>query len=358
MIKKLKHPLLLLLTCLLFLSTFTSITTAQSPSTTLTVPIGIAFPPINNQKNLEFTLQQLNVLHITQVRISTSWASREPQPGQYYWEPLDQRINTLTENGIQIFLTIPADAPDWICSQTTPNNTCALTDHQAFQAYLTALLTRYQGQIAQIQFANEWDNLDWYPGTAQQFTETQNIFYQTVKTTSPDLPVVLGGLTISYPLYLAYCQQNQPLDFSSLQLKKNTDLNNVIESKICTQTNLEYRVTYVLQNAQYDLLDLHLYDFSENWSLFTNILTNLSSKPIIVSEFGGPSPTYEIYTQKYHAQRLQTYLETIQTLPIQSAYYFNLVDNPSSYHTHSGLFTIFKTTKPAFQVIQEFLSNP
>ena len=152
---------------------------------------------------------------MTLVRIGSNWAHREPEPGVYYWDSLDERINALHENSASILFTIPANCPDWDCGEVTANETCVFQDEDAVR--------------------------------------------------------------------------------------------------------------------------------------------QITAKPLIVSEFGGPSSAFEKYSQAYHARRLELYLLTLQSLPIEEAYYFNLVDNPATYHSRSGLFTVNRRKKEAFNIMQRML---
>lgn len=329
---------------------------AAPPSRQITLPVGLSFPPISNASGLAFTIEQMKNLDILLVRISSNWAHREPQQGYYYWDPLDERINALHESGASILFTIPASGPDWACGEKTENGTCVFQDEEAFRSYVTALMSRYRGKINKVQFGNEWDNMLRYPGTAEEFMTYTNIVYDIIQETSPGTTVVLGGLTTAYSIYISACENGEVLSFEALELKNGVNLAARIERQLCSRNDLEARVTYVLKNARYDIVDLHLYDDSENWPLYVNTLRQITDKPLIVSEFGGPSSAFERYSQEYHAQRLKQYLLTLEDLPIEEAYYFTLVDNPMTYHSRSGLFTVTRQKKNAFDMMRRMVS--
>ena len=353
-----KRVLILLLLLLLASCSIPQSTAAvpASESAPITLPVGLAFPPISTASGLSFTIKQMDALNMTLIRIGTNWAHREPEPGAYYWDPLDERINALHDSGASILFTIPASGPDWACGEKTENESCVFQDEDAFRDYVKALLTRYAGKIDKMQFGNEWDNLTWYPGTAEEFVRDTNIVYDVVQEVSPETPVVLGGLTAAYPIYMTVCKNGAYLNFDALDLKDDTDLNARIERTVCSRDELEARVEYVIENAHYDMLDLHLYDTSEHWLMLVNAVRQITDKPLIISEFGGPSSAFEKYSQAYHARRLELYLLTLQSLPIEEAYYFNLVDNPATYHSRSGLFTVTRRKKDAFNVMQHMLA--
>lgn len=334
--------------------------TASAPaskSVQISLPIGLAFPPISTASGLAFTIKQMDALDMTLIRIGTNWAHREPEPGVYYWDPLDERINALHENGASIMLTIPASGPDWACGDVSANETCVFQDTDAFRAYVTALLTRYDGKLDKVQFGNEWDSLSWYPGTPEEYAASANIVFDVVQEVSPETTVVLGGLTAAYPLYVTACENRETLSFDTMELKTNADLQDRIQRQVCSRDELTARVAHVLAHARYDMLDLHLYDTSEYWPQFVAVIKTLSDAPLIISEFGGPSSAFEHYSRSYHAQRLEQYLLTLDALPIEEAYYFTLVDSPGAYHKQTGLFTVARGKKEAFDVMQRMIGT-
>lgn len=358
---KLKKPFVRSIWIVLILLSFASCsnsasTTRTTPYTAITYPIGSSYPPINTDSKLSFTIEQLQELGITLIRTGSDWSNREPAKGEYKWEPLDKRINALYQDGFSILFTIPAGGPDWVCEEKTSNDTCVFSNENAFREYITALVTRYEGKIDKYQFGNEWDNLSWYPGSAEDYVHFNNIVYSVIKEISPETPVVLGGLTAAYPLYITVCEDDLQLSFDMLELKDGSNLNENIQQQICSRSDLVSRVEYVLEHADYDLVDLHLYDVSEYWPLFVDVVSKKTDKPLVVSEFGGPSSSFEQYSQTYQAERLEKYLLTLQDLPIEEAYHFNLVDNPTTYHSHSGLFTVFRQKKQAYYVIYNMLN--
>ncbi|MBN2143826.1 MAG: cellulase family glycosylhydrolase [Candidatus Aureabacteria bacterium] len=315
------------------------------------VDFGLSFPPIKNAKEIQFTIQEMKSLNISLVRISTDWKFREPEKEIFNWPPLDQRINSLYTNHISILLTITAVAPDWACTDRTSHGTGVFTNARDFRKYVQALLKRYKDKIDKIQFANEWDNPEWYPGTEKEYVQFNNILYDEVKNISPKIKVILGGLTRLYPVYMSRCVNKYPLSFKEMSLKPGIDLYERCD-RICTKQFLKTRVEYVLKNAKYDMIDLHLYDDAENWKFYVKTITSIITKPVLVSEFGGPSSQFEIYSEEYHANRMLKYIDAIKTLPIMEAYYFNLIDNPQTYHENSGLMKANLDKKKAYYIFK------
>lgn len=309
--------------------------------------LGISFPPVSNAKARAITLRHLNRLNCKLVRIDTPWRLREPSPGQYNWKPFDSRLKALRRIDVDIMVTLSADGPDW---------RAVFHDEKTWRRFVRAFVSRYSKHIHKLQFANEWDTLGhWFPGTAKEFVHLHNIFYEASKAIAPELPIVLGGVTRSYPMLKLYIERPENLDFSKMDLKNPDKITKKLEKARNQFSRFKARVEYVFANAQYDECDIHLYDDCENWKGCVNVIRGLTSRPIIVSEFGGPSSAYENYSESYHAKRMEMYLSTIAKLPITEAYYFNLVENPSTYHDRSGLLTRWLREKPAYRVFRKFL---
>lgn len=307
---------------------------------------GLSFPPFSNLEGIDFTLKELKLLDLDRIRISIDWENREPKKGEFYWDPMDYRMRVAEENNISVLLTVHSNGPNWACSEKRNEKSCVYSNEQDFKKYITEILARYK--IDKIQFGNEWENN--YAGTMKEYVKYNNILYEQTKKNSPDTQVVLGGITESYPIIERYCNQNKDLDFSKIKFSNSYEKEKILsklDNDLCKSEIIE-KVLYVFDNAKYDMIDIHLYDDAENWETYIDILSK--NKPIIVSEFGGPNSEFEKRNQTYQAQRIKKYLEVIEKLPIQEAYYFKLVDSPYSYHKDSGLYDINLIKKLAYWV--------
>jgi hypothetical protein len=121
--------------------------------------------------------------------------------------------------------------------------------------------------------------------------------------------------------------------------------------------NVKIRIDSVLKFALYDVLDLHLYDDVELWDEYYANFSDSITKPIIVSEFGGPNMNYENYSESFQTNRLYQYIKKLDSLQIQEAYYFKLVEGTSNLaHSTSGL--ISDTTlieKSSYYLFKSFI---
>ena len=320
--------------------------------------LGIAFPPVASSDQRDFTAPLLAELNVKQIRIAESWAAREPTPGNFNWQPLDERLNWAFENNIRVLLTIQSDGPDWACSPVQNDKSCVYNDNAAFKNYAELLMQRYAGKIDRIQFGNEWQSSFWYAGNAQQFTEASNVVYQAIQAYAPGTRMVLGGFTAISLRFLAGCNgqvtsfyDDEGIFYDSSTLADMCQAQEILD--------VFDRITYVLNNALYDEIDIHLYDDVENWGAYYSNFKDMVQKPIIVSEFGGPNMNYEPYTEDYQAERLYAYIKTLDSLQIEEAYYFKLVDgtdNPA--HARSSLIRSSDLgKKPGFTVFKEFTAG-
>ncbi len=327
------------------------------------IEAGMSFPPFADSSQIDFTLAEIKKLAINRIRIGMSWSNREPKQGQFHWSPMDLRMGRAAENNIKVFLTISSICPAWARLSTGRDGT-GIINEEALRIFIETVLQRYPG-IDKIQFGNEWEfgserntvYNDWE--SIQKFVTYTNILYAAVQKFSPDTQVVLGGLTKVYPMMEYFAQDGRYPDLSGLKLATGIT-EDFLKSKIdkireeYKEKEIKQKVEWVLRHAHYDVLDVHLYDDPENWPEYLSVLPH--DKPVVVSEFGGPSSRFEETSPLYQKARINCYIDAIQQLPITEAYYFKLVDSPFSYHKDTGLFYANKQMKPARDVFAQRLS--
>jgi hypothetical protein len=335
---------------ILFLLVFISCSNNDNNTNPITddninVNLGISFPPVANEEQRVFTEPLLNELNVNIIRIGENWSFREPSEGNFNWSSLDDRINWAENNELNILLTIQSNGPDWACNAQHNTNSCVFEDNEKFRNYIEQLLQRYPNRISKIQFGNEWQSNFWYIGNEQDFVTANNIVYNAIQQFSPQTKFVLGGFTTISLRFLAGC--NEMIDefyddegnlYTREFLNNNCNSVEILEVK--------NRIDYVLQNAFYDLVDIHLYDDAENWAVYFENFKAMVQKPIIITEFGGPNVNIESITQEYQSERLELYIKTIDSLEVEEAYFFKLVEgtnNPA--HTESGLINNPELTK-------------
>lgn len=319
--------------------------------------LGISFPPVADNTQRTFAKTHLDVLEVTKIRFAENWVLREPTQGNFNWQPLDDRIDWAYNNGYEILLTIQSNAPGWACSAVQNGQSCVFSDNNDFKIYIDSLLQRHPNKISKIQFGNEWQSDYWYIGNANDFIQANNVLYTSVQTYSPITQVVLGGFTTISLRFMAGCNGyvNSFYDDDGIFYDSAYLATNCSTSAIQDVIN---RIDSVLQYAQYDIIDLHFYDDVEQWDEYYLNFSETITKPIIVSEFGGPNMNYEPYSEAFQTDRLYQYIKKLDSLEISEAYFFKLVEgtaNPA--HSASGL--IDDTTlleKPAYYLFKSFIS--
>lgn len=325
---------------------------------TTDIKMGISFPPFSNKEQIEFTLAKMKDMAVDRIRIAIDWRNREHTKGSFYHTPMDLRMSEAKEHNISIFLTILSQGPSWATTKSAVDG-ANFFDEEAFTTFVTTIVSRYDN-IDKIQFGNEWEagNFDGNAYVDQEsvkkFVTYTNIVYDVVKRVSPHTQVVLGGITRIYPMNEVFLQKGKYPNTSTLELKKGLTEESLLKKmrnsrEYYEENRVKENIQYVLEHARYDLLDIHLYDDAENWASYLSVLP--IDTPIVVSEFGGPSTEFENTHPSYHAKRMISYIDAIESLPITEAYYFKLVDSPASYHQHTGLFDRSLKAKPARNVL-------
>lgn len=331
-----------------------------------TVLFGLSYPGVTDIEDREFTLSNLQALSLSRVRFDENWKYREPIEGEFNWEPLDERIQWLKDNEISVLLTIPSNGPSWACiSELSNERTCVYRDAEKFEHYIQTLLQRYPNQIEQIQFGNEWLAPYWFLGSAEDFIEYNNIVYRSVQLYSPNTKVVLGGFASGSLSVISYCagDLDQFFEERTGDLIDSSQRDDTCNSELVLSS--QHMLEAVLASAEFDYLDLHLYDDVENWGIYFQTMRNAlgESVPVIVGEFGGPNLIWEqSYSDEFQATRLEQYLEALSTMEIKEAYYFKLVQSESALFAHweSGLYKLEDDEyirKPAFDIFKQFMSN-
>ncbi len=313
----------------------------------------ISFPPVSNAEQRNFTKNHLDNLHVKNIRIGEDWTFRESQKWTYNWSPLDQRINWAINNNYKVFLTLQSRWPDWACSDVKNEKSCVYKNDESFWKYLKALAQRYSWKIDYIQFWNEWQSTFWYAGTAQQYVIAHNEVYNTFKKYAPDTKIVLWWFTTISLRYLSACYGNVDKIFIDTgEILQWWLLEDICKSEEVLST--KKRIDTVMSTAQFDLIDLHLYDDYYNWQEYVENIRQLYwDFKIIVSEFWWPNLNMVEYSEGLQANELKEYMLSLNNLDIESAYYFTLVEwNGNEVHLKSWLINEAWNTKKSYSVFE------
>jgi hypothetical protein len=326
--------------------------------------IGAAFPPLQQEADVSFTIAACKELGIGWIRYQESWLNREPEKDGFNWEPMDTRIEMLHRAGIKILLTLGGQEwPAWLNSSPGRNDESTLYQ---FREYVAALLLRYAGKIERIQFGNEWnwEIDDYMAGDEEAFIAYANIVHEEAYRLSEELrpTIVLGSLN-----GLSYLAFDQGL-VSRIKIEGREPYQERIAAYSAKPDRaLSKRAENILAKARYDMLDIHLYDDYENWPIYLQALRAVEREvgkpesPVLVSEFGGPYPVslYGFFggkpRQSVLARSLVRYVKTLDSMELEEVYFFALAEGgPERYHQDSYLFTIKRQKTPAHEVMRRF----
>lgn len=317
---------------------------------------GMAFPPLETEiprgfdrRPLDFTLETMKDLKLQHLRFTEDWKQRETSVNGFDWTSLDARMEAL--KGFKVMLTIQSNGPEWRCSQSVERG-CVIEDLNAFESYLGQLLQRYPEAIERIQFGNEMLNPTFFPGQPSAYLLAQQRFAQVVRRLRPELPLVLGGFSAGALRRFAFCEGQQDL----VLYENGRKVEPGARDSFCLRREVQdenFGLQQILQNADYDQVDLHLYDDPEYWPLmYQSVQEELERiaehkdrevPAVIVSEFGGPALPLEPDDEAYQARRLGDYMDTLQRLPgLQAAYFFKLFPDSiaNTPHRSSTLFRV------------------
>lgn len=280
---------------------------AQSPS------LGLAFP--GNQPAFYGLLRDAGM---SWARISASWRRIGNEDGTVSFDDLDRRVSGLQAVGIQPFITFESDA-DWATDPATHRvkNATPLDVH-AWQSFVAAVVERYDGDghadmpglrapVRYWQAANEYvsdtNASGGWAGSNVDLLAYVNAAHDAVKAADPAAQFVLGG-TAAFVMDVALVNQGRA-DWTVRQFwedgselvfaptkSKGPEVSDLVEN----------RLKFILQNARYDISDIHLYGPENRDPARIAALRDWSGeRPFLSSECGGPNLDYgDTYSPEAH----------------------------------------------------------
>lgn len=143
-------------------------------------------------------ITKLKALGVSEIRDSQPWAGVEKQAGTYsYSTGLTNYMALAKDDGISALLTF-SSANALYDGGHTPYTEAG---RKAYAAYIVDVLTKYAGQIEEVEIWNEFNNAGAFTGPAAAnkaaaYTALLKTVYETVKPLFPDVEI-LGGSTNS-----------------------------------------------------------------------------------------------------------------------------------------------------------------
>ena len=333
--------------------------------------IGIAYPQVRNENEIEASILAMKELGIDRTRIGCSWSNREPSRDEYYWGPFDTRMRLLADAGVSVLLTLEThNWPDWLPDDPEHDDEIALNE---FREFISDLLQRYGLNIARIQFGNEWnwEIDDYFAGSEEAFIKYSNILAEETRTLRKTMgignPVIVLG-SFSARQALAF---DQGLIDSVIIEGRPAYLDRLTAySALPAEERMSARVAKILAGTEYEELDVHFYDDFTQWDLHLQAYINAwrgaggsGTIPVIASEFGGPYPERLYYqfglpNEALLAKRIVDYVHTLDSMGLMEAYFFKLqyggqnIEHPDSY-----LMDFFGRKTFAYDVMLRFGEN-
>ncbi|SCM68782.1 hypothetical protein [Donghicola eburneus] len=275
--------------------------------------LGLAFP--GNQPQFYDLLRDAGM---SWARISASWRRIGREDGSLSFADLDRRVAGLQAVGVHPFVTFESDA-DWATDPATHRvKNATPTDMTAWAAFITAVVERYDGDghadmpglrapVRMWQAANEYvsdtNASGGWAGSNADLLIYVNAAHDAVKAADPAAQFVLGG-TAAFVMDVALVNQGYA-DWTVRQFwQDGSELVYAPDKSRGAEVTalVEDRLKFILENARYDIADIHLYGPEERDGDRIAALTAWSGgKPFLSSECGGPNLDYgDSYSPQAH----------------------------------------------------------
>lgn len=251
------------------------------------------------------------------ARLAVTWNLIEPSRGRFNWSGLDERVGTLLRLGIEPFLTFESKS-DWgTLPETRAVKNGAPIDLGDWREFVGRVVERYDGdgeddmpgltgRVRYYQTANEWESPEnpsggWI-GSGEALIAFIDATHDAVKAADPLAVHVLGGVASFNMDVLLVALDRADFPVQQRWSERSTTVFDraLIKGPEITAL-IEERVLPVMRRARYDLADAHLYGPEERDSARLSLLAELTGRPVLSAECGGPSRDYgEDYTPEAH----------------------------------------------------------
>lgn len=132
----------------------------------------------------------------------TTWSVLEPAKGQFAWGKLDTAIATAKKNGVNDILMVLAGTPSWATDDPASGGAAGVLPGAAgmprnvadWDAFVTAVATRYKGQITAYQIWNEANLSTFSTGSPAQMAQLTKRAYDIIKGIDPNATIVAPSM--------------------------------------------------------------------------------------------------------------------------------------------------------------------
>jgi hypothetical protein len=130
------------------------------------------------------------------------WKQLEPAAGVYNWTTLDTYMALAKQKQIDVLLEL-GQTPQWASARPNDTGQGAIAEpsnDQYWIDYVTAVVTRYKGQIKYYEVWNEASSATYWDGTPAKLVQLTAEAYKVIKTIDPNATVVSPSLpTVDTP---------------------------------------------------------------------------------------------------------------------------------------------------------------
>lgn len=274
--------------------------------------LGLAFPGSRTEHYPLIARAGIGV-----ARISVSWGRVEPRPGAFDWAGLDARVSALQALGIDPFLTFES-ASDWATAPETRRvKNARPRDPAAWARFVRAVVDRYdadgrndmpglRSRIRYWQAANEWisdrNRSGGWVGETEDLIAFIRTAYDAVKAEDPDALFVLGGVAAFNLDVLLVARGGREMTVRQTWGEGSETVLTVADMRGPEIAEIiDDRVLPVLARSPYDIADAHLYGPEARDAARIAFLRDLTGRPVLSAECGGPSLDYGgRYTPEAH----------------------------------------------------------
>ncbi|MBF6613984.1 MAG: cellulase family glycosylhydrolase [Chloroflexi bacterium] len=142
-------------------------------------------------QNRDRIMSGVNDLGYDWVKQQVQWKDTENPKGTYYWDEIDNIVNSAQSRNVKVLLSI-VKAPDW----ATGGKGGFPTDPQDLGDFMRAMAAHFKGRVGAYEIWNEYNLIgesgDINPG---RYVELLKAAYIGIKSQDPNAVVVAGALT-------------------------------------------------------------------------------------------------------------------------------------------------------------------
>ncbi|MGB8522513.1 MAG: beta-galactosidase [Candidatus Acidiferrales bacterium] len=199
----------------------------------------------------------------------TTWPSVEPASGQFNWTRLDLLVANAKAHGIGVMYST-AGAPQWAVANGStctpdpfsgsPSCTANVVNLADWDAFVTALVTRYQGQIQIYELWNEPQNS--FSGTVPQMVALTQHEHDIIRTLDPSATILSPSIVSwGYQYMDSYFAAGGTVDVDGIAFHSYPDPSNDIPETITGSLLSTVRTVM----TKYGLANKPMWDTEGSW---------------------------------------------------------------------------------------------